>query len=163
MHTNTWQFSACHSHALSGDCEARLHRASAPNPPSGETVMAKTAIQESVEQLYAQGRLAEALQILAEALGKQESSSLWNDWGVVQIALAERAFRRALELEPANDGTAANLAVLLYSEGRSAEAVPLLQQALAHAEGIPRTHIAAILAQCESAISPAPATTAAPG
>jgi Flp pilus assembly protein TadD len=81
----------------------------------------------------------------------------------VQIALAERAFRRALELEPANDGTAANLAVLLYSEGRSAEAVPLLQQALAHAEGVPRTHIAAILAQCESVISSAPATTAAPG
>ncbi len=125
--------------------------------------MAKTAIQESVEQLYAQGRLAEALQILSEALGKQESGGLWNDWGVVQIALAERAFRRALELEPANDGTAANLAVLLYSEGRSAEAVPLLQQVLAHAEGVPKAHIAAILAQCESVISSAPATTAAPG
>lgn len=125
--------------------------------------MAKSAFQESVEKLYAQGRLAEAMQILAEAITKQESSSLWNDWGVVQIALAERAFRRALELEPANDGTAANLAVLLYSEGRSAEAVPLLQQALAHAEGVPRLHIAALLSQCESAVSPAPAPTAAPG
>lgn len=125
--------------------------------------MAKTAIQEFVEKLYSQGRLAEALQILAEALGKQESGGLWNDWGVVQIALAERAFRRALELEPGNDGTAANLAVLLYSEGRSAEAVPLLQQALAHAEGIPRTHIAAILAQCESATSPTSTPKAAPG
>jgi Flp pilus assembly protein TadD len=125
--------------------------------------MAKTAIQETVDRLYSQGRLAEAMQILSEAIAKQESSSLWNDWGVVQIALAERAFRRALELEPANDATAANLAVLLYSEGRSAEAIPLLQQALAHAEGVPRTHIAAILAQCESAIRPSPASSATPG
>src|SRR5271157_5363993 len=124
--------------------------------------MEKSAIQESVEQLYAQGRLAEAMQLLADAITKQESSSLWNDWGVVQIALAERAFRRALELEPANDGTAANLAVLLYSEGRSAEAVPLLQQALGHAEGVPRAHIAALLAQCQSAVSPAPAPVATP-
>lgn len=118
--------------------------------------MEKSAFQESVEQLYAQGRLAEALQLLAEALAQQGSSSLWNDWGVVQIALAERAFRRALQLEPANGGTAANLAVLLYSEGRTAEAVPLLQQALTRAEGVPRAHIAALLAQCESAIRPAP-------
>ncbi len=125
--------------------------------------MAKTAIQKSVERLYAQGKLAEAMQLLAEALGKQESSGLWNDWGVVQIALAERAFRRALELEPANDATAANLAVLLYSEGRSAEAIPLLQQALAHAQGVPHTHIAAILAQCQSAVSPVSVPTAAPG
>ena len=125
--------------------------------------MEKSAFQASVEQLYAQGRLAEALQLLSEALAKQESSSLWNDWGVVQIALAERAFRRALQLEPANGGTAANLAVLLYSEGRTAEAVPLLQQALTRAEGVPRAHIAALLAQCESAVNPAPTKVAAPG
>lgn len=125
--------------------------------------MEKSAIQESVDQLYAQGRLAEALQLLAEALTKQETSTLWNDWGVVQIALAERAFRRALQLEPANGGTAANLAVLLYSEGRSAEAVPLLQQALTRAEGVPRAHIAALLAQCESAVSPSPTPAATPG
>ena len=125
--------------------------------------MEKSAFQASVEQLYAQGRLAEALQLLSEALAKQESSSLWNDWGVVQIALAERAFRRALQLEPANGGTAANLAVLLYSEGRTAEAVPLLQQALTRAEGVPRAHIAALLAQCESAVSPAPTKVVAPG
>ena len=125
--------------------------------------MEQSAIQKSVEELYAQGRLAEAQQLLAEALAKNESSSLWNDWGVVQIALAERAFRRALQLEPANGGTAANLAVLLYSEGRSAEAVPLLQQALTRAEGVPRAHIAALLAQCESAVSPAPPPVATPG
>ncbi len=125
--------------------------------------MAKSAIQESVEKLYAQGRLAEAMQLLAEALVKKESGSLWNDWGVVQIALAERAFRRALELEPANGGTAANLAVLLYSEGRSAEAVPLLQQALTRAEGAPRAHIAALLAQCQSAVTPAAAPAATSG
>jgi len=125
--------------------------------------MEESAIQESVEQLYAQGRLAEAMQLLAEALAKQETSTLWNDWGVVQIALAERAFRRALELEPANGGTAANLAVLLYSEGRSAEAVPLLQQALTRTEGVPRAHIAALLAQCESAVSPSPAPAVTPG
>ncbi len=124
--------------------------------------MEKSAIQESVDQLYAQGRLAEALQLLAEALTKQETSTLWNDWGVVQIALAERAFRRALQLEPANGGTAANLAVLLYSEGRSAEAVPLLQQALTRAEGVPRARIAALLAHCESAMSPAPTPAATP-
>jgi len=125
--------------------------------------MGKSAIQESVEHLYAQGRLGEAMQLLAEAITKQESSTLWNDWGVVQIALAERAFRRALELEPANAGTAANLAVLLYSEGRSAEAVPLLQKALTQADGVPRAHIAALLAQCESAASPAPAPATTAG
>ncbi len=81
----------------------------------------------------------------------------------MQIALAERAFRRALELEPANDGTAADLAVLLYSEGRSAEAVPLLQQVLAYAEGVPRLHIAALLEQCESALKHASVPTAANG
>jgi len=125
--------------------------------------MEESATQESVEQLYAQGRLAEAMQLLAEAITKQESSTLWNDWGVVQIALAERAFRRALELEPGSGGTAANLAVLLYSQGRSAEAVPLLKQALATAEGVPRTHIAALLAQCETALSPAPMPAPTPG
>jgi Flp pilus assembly protein TadD len=125
--------------------------------------MEKTAIQESVEQLYAQGRLDEAIKLLSEAITKQESCSLWNDWGVVQIALAERAFRRALKLEPANGGTAANLAVLLYSQGRSVEAVPLLRQALGQAEGLPRAHLAALLAHCESAVSPPSASVATPG
>jgi len=125
--------------------------------------MTKTATQESVEQLYAQGRLVEAMKLLANAIAEKETSTLWNDWGVVQIALAERAFRRALELEPANGGTAANLAVLLCSEGRSAEAVPLLQKALTQAEGSPRAHIAALLAQCESAVSPAPTPAATAG
>jgi len=123
--------------------------------------MTKSPTQESVEELYAHGRLAEALQLLAAAIVKQESSTLWNDWGGVQIALAERAFRRALELEPANGGTATNLAVLLCSQGRSAEAVPFLQRALARAEGVPRVNLAALLAQCESASGStlAPAST----
>ncbi len=43
--------------------------------------MAKTEIQESVEKLYARGRLSEAMQLLSEAIAKQENSSLWNDWG----------------------------------------------------------------------------------
>jgi FkbM family methyltransferase len=122
--------------------------------------MSNTVTPESVEELYAQGRLAEAAQVLAEAITKQETSTLWNDWGVVHVALAQRAFRRALELEPTNDVAAANLGVLLFSEGKSAEAVPLLKQALGHSEGGQRAHIVALLAQCEASLSSAsgPAT-----
>lgn len=106
--------------------------------------------RESVESLYAQGRLLEAAQLLAAAIAKGETGALWNDWGVVYTGLAERAFRRAWELDPGNHSTAANLGVLLFSTGKFAEAGPVLRKALLQADGNARDHLARLLALCEA-------------
>jgi FkbM family methyltransferase len=110
----------------------------------------KTQPKESVECLYAQGRLVEAAELLAAAIAKGETGALWNDWGVVYTGLAERAFRRAWELDPGNQATAANLGVLLFSTGKFGEAAPVLRKALPQVDGNARDHLASLLALSEA-------------
>jgi len=102
-----------------------------------------------IESLYAQGRLVEAAQAVAEAIAKGETSELWNDWGVIYIGLAQKAFRRALEMDPWNGEAMLNLGVSLFCQGKLTAAAPLLRHALAESAGPERAHIAALLALCE--------------
>ena len=110
--------------------------------------------------LCEQGRYPEASGMLDEALGEQESSDRWNDWGVVQLALghrenAERGFRRALKLDPSLNIATTNLGALLFDTGKLEEAAPFLTQACAASTGKQHEALAKLLAQCEAAsVSP---------
>lgn len=98
--------------------------------------------------LFQQGNVVEASRLLSDALSQGESSELWNDWAVVQLTLAERAFRRALQLHPSHPDSSANLGFLLFIMGKSQEAAALLQQALASATGLARQHLQSLLTAC---------------
>ena len=104
--------------------------------------------QPRAATLLSQGRVVEASRLLSDAISEGESADLWNDWAVVQLGLAEHAFRRALLLEPNHPDAAANLGVLLFSTGRPGEAAVFLQQALATATDPARSHIQTLLTLC---------------
>src|SRR5712672_3332268 len=113
---------------------------------SSQITISTLESQHVATELFKQGRLEDASRLLSETISQKESGDLWNDWAVVQLGLAERALRRALQLGPARPEIAANLGVLLFSTGKRDEAVPLLQQALASASGPPRVQIETLLA-----------------
>jgi FkbM family methyltransferase len=104
--------------------------------------------QQAVDKLLEGGQLDEASRVLREALAIEESSELWNDWAVVQLALAERALDCALKLDPWNSGAGLNLGVLLFSVGRMAEAESFLREAREMAAGTARAHIEKLLSVC---------------
>lgn len=92
--------------------------------------------QERAGELHAAGDLTGATELLATALAESESSELWSDWGAVQASRgetgdAERAFRRALRMNPRCRPAAENLGILLYARGQFGEAQTYLEQALA--------------------------------
>ena len=98
-----------------------------------------------VTNLVSERRLDEASQLLRDAIDADESSELWNDWAVVQLALAERAFLRAFELDPWNAEAAANLGILLFSMGKIEDAESFLREAALAAQGSLRHHIEMLL------------------
>jgi hypothetical protein len=106
--------------------------------PTSETLRAAA-------NLLTERRLDEAAQLLRDAIAAAESSELWNDWAVVQLALAERAFRRAFELDPWNAEAAAHLGILLFSMGKITEAESFLREAADTAQGSLRDHIETLL------------------
>jgi Tfp pilus assembly protein PilF len=90
--------------------------------------------QQVGTQLYEQGQYAAALEEFSKAILAGESSDVWNDWSMAQLACgnrveAEKGFRRAMEQDPGNATAAMNLVVLLSKLGRSPEAVPYLEVA----------------------------------
>src|SRR5271163_504071 len=96
-------------------------------------------IHDLVSDLYSRGELEEAAVALSAAIAEGQSAELWSDWGAVQAARgsapdAELAFRRALRMDSGWRAAAENLGVLLYEQGRLAEAGPYLEQALAVSE-----------------------------
>ena len=96
-------------------------------------------IHDLVSDLYSRGELEEAAVALSAAIAEGQSAELWSDWGAVQAARgsapdAELAFRRALRMDSGWRAAAENLGVLLYEQGRFAEAGSYLEQALAVAE-----------------------------
>ena len=115
------------------ECSAQPCRVSSPQP------------QQRVIELLQQGSIVEASRLLSDAISQNESSDLWNDWAVVQLSLAERAFRRALQLQPTHSDSCANLGLLLYIMGRRVESAPLLQQALPSSSAPARAFIQALL------------------
>ena len=115
--------------------------------PRGENQMPDTAAALSSDErhhqgtlLFEKGQYGEALPLIEEALGEQETGERWSDWGAVQRALgnrenAERGFRKALGLDPNLAVAATNLGVLLFEAGRLEEAEPFLKPACGAANG----------------------------
>jgi GT2 family glycosyltransferase/glycosyltransferase involved in cell wall biosynthesis len=108
---------------------------------------------QAAVDLYNQRQYEEASRLIVTALSQCETSELWNDWGVVQLALgdreaAEKGFRRALELDEAHTMAGVNLGVLLVALGRLAEATPWLERGLRELAEPNRSQVAAILEEC---------------
>lgn len=114
--------------------------------------------QKSASDLFLLGHVVEASRLLSEAITQGETPDLWNDWAVVQLSLAERAFRRALELDPSHLDAATNLGLLLFATGRLAESAVFLQRALTTVQGPAHTHIETLLALSKEHL-PAPKRT----
>ncbi|MGH9700580.1 MAG: tetratricopeptide repeat protein [Candidatus Acidiferrales bacterium] len=116
--------------------------------------MTQTELQIRVTQLLEQNEHREAAQLLSDAIADQgESCTLWNDWAVAQCAAgrfedAERAFRRALQVDPAYAPAIENLGTLLCSLGKKTEALPYLLQTRDWASGAQREHLEKLAAMC---------------
>lgn len=109
-------------------------------------------------QAFKDGRMDEAIRLFGEAVAEGETSEIWNDWATAQLAIqnssdAERAFRRALKLQPANHQAAANLGVLLATTGRHEEAIPLLERSQSGLKENEGATVARLLEQCRSALA----------
>jgi tetratricopeptide (TPR) repeat protein/sulfatase maturation enzyme AslB (radical SAM superfamily) len=94
---------------------------------------ARVLHQEAIQH-YLQGKHEEALGLIELALKNEETSPRWNDFATMQLAIknleaAEAGYRRALELDPANQLAAANLVALLEGLGRDREAAQFLSAA----------------------------------
>src|SRR5258708_24406847 len=84
---------------------------------------------------FAANRHEEALACLRSLLAEEESSSIWNDYAVIQFASgkfdeAEVAFRIALSIDTHNAQAAFSLGALLHQQSRLAEALSFLRQGL---------------------------------
>ena len=84
---------------------------------------------------FQQGQREYALRLLEELLQEQESSELWNDWAIVQVASgnvvkAEGGLRRALQLDPQNHPAKADLGILLLSQGDHARGIKLIEECI---------------------------------
>jgi hypothetical protein len=110
--------------------------------------------------LFHEGYVVEAPALLSGDILEGESADLWNDWAVVQLSVAERAFRRALLLAPTHHDAATNLGILLFSIGNRADTTGFLRQALASTAGAAYAYVSSLLALCET--QPAPATASPP-
>jgi tetratricopeptide (TPR) repeat protein len=113
-------------------------------------------LHERATDLYALGHLKEAGQLLSEAIAEKPTSELWNDWAAVQARLgqfldAERGFRYALRLNPADAQAAENYGALLFSRGRLEEAASFLSAGLAGADERHRGELQAMLDKCGKA------------
>ncbi len=123
-----------------------------------EVVMSTTEgkHQQSL-QYYQLGYFNDAVGLLGEMLGEQQTSELWNDWAAAQlargrIAEAEMGFRRALDCDPRDAQAAVNLGAALVKNGRSEAAVRLFENALQgnHIDSGQRAVVAGLLAQCHA-------------
>jgi glycosyltransferase involved in cell wall biosynthesis len=106
-------------------------------------------------RLARQGKTADALPFLAAALRGEETSERWNDWASCQVACrrhdeAERAYRRAIELDAQNAEALANLSALLVNKKRHDEAIPFLERAIAIPDGKQHQLLQDLLARCRA-------------
>ncbi len=104
---------------------------------------------------YRKGKLNEAERFIGAALGQGESSEVWNDWAMVQLALgrqfeAEKGFRKALELNQDHRRAAANLGILLFSSAKFTESLPYLCRAYENSVMAERQMLSAMIAKCEA-------------
>ena len=109
---------------------------------------------------FEQGRYEEAARLFTEALEVKETADGWNDWATAQMlsehrVMAERGYRRALELDGAHQQTAANLGILLVRSGRFGEALPLLERTMNGTDGQQNNVVAQLLGHCRERLAQA--------
>jgi predicted O-methyltransferase YrrM len=107
---------------------------------------------------FRDGNLTDATSLLARAIELEETCERWNDWAAVHLAArhpaeAEIGFRRALSIEPQNPQVILNLGVLLATEGRPEEALPLLERGAPSAAGDEKTALQSLVAQCRQSLA----------
>jgi Tfp pilus assembly protein PilF len=115
--------------------------------------MATKAQHEYAVYLFQQGHYADTISQLDEILRVDETAERWSDWataqyGLNQLAEAERGFRRALELDPDLSEAAMNFGMLLSSQKRWGEAVEMFESALPKIAGETRSAVESLIAQC---------------
>ena len=118
---------------------------------------------------YRKGELSQAERLIGAALTQGENSQVWNDWGMVQLALgrqgeAERGFRKALQLDHTFRKAASNLGILLFSTAKFTESAPFLRQAYSGSASAEREMLSTMIAKCDAlghnpAGTPEPAPT----
>ena len=139
------------AHLLSSVACVSLRRA-----PAGIFPLTPTDLQIRVKQLLEHNECREAAQLLSDAIADQgESCSLWNDWAVAQCAAsrfedAERAFRRALQINPSYPPAIENFGTLLCTQGKRREALPFLLQACEAAHGPQKEVLGKLVALCSA-------------
>jgi SAM-dependent methyltransferase len=104
---------------------------------------------------YRKGELSQAERFMSAALRQGENSQVWNDWGMVQLALgrqgdAERGFRKALQLDNGFRKAASNLGILLFSTAQFTESAPFLRQAYTESASTEREMLSAMIAKCDA-------------
>ena len=112
---------------------------------SSNATASPSQIPEQAATLLMEGRVIEASRMLAESLAQNDSPDLWNDWAVAQLHLAECGFRRALQGNASHTDAAANLGLLLFCNGKRAEAAVFLERSLADSPAPLHVHIQNLL------------------
>jgi tetratricopeptide (TPR) repeat protein len=104
------------------------------------------------------GKLEEASKLFRASLDEHETSDTWMDWATVQFARgltadAEQGFRRAIQVDAHNSSAALKLGILLASQGRRRDAVPLLEEGVRAMPESQRASVEALLAECRSQLA----------
>ncbi|HEY1464800.1 MAG TPA: methyltransferase domain-containing protein, partial [Terriglobales bacterium] len=115
--------------------------------------------QNEAMQHFQNANFEEAVRLFGQALEKDETSELWNDWATAQFQLgmvdeAEEGYRRALELDSSNVSTAMNLGVLLKQIGRTGDAIPWLEKVAAQLGEPDVQAVRALIEECRKSASP---------
>lgn len=107
--------------------------------------------QQIATKLFEEKKYSEALKEFGKAIQAGETSDVWNDWGVAQLACgnpaeAENGFRRAMTKDSKNSTAATNLVALLSNLGRSLEAMPFVDVAASDLPAKERNDLARLVA-----------------
>ena len=158
------------AHESAGECATVAYDASlAPGASAAATAKAAAGakvsgadgyFQRQAARMVALGKLEDASKLFRAALDERETSDDWADWATVQLARgliadAESGFRRAIAVDAQNASAAVKLGILLVSQGRTREAVPLLEQGVRAVPENQRAPIEALLNECRSRMAPA--------
>jgi Flp pilus assembly protein TadD len=129
--------------------------------------MAAKAQHDYAVYLFQQGFYGDTVRQLSELLRTEETAERWSDWataqfGLNQLAEAERGFRRALELNPEMSEPAVNFGVMLIGQSRWAEAAELFERALPTLAPEGREIVSGFLGQCLAQLRGTPIATPKP-
>jgi SAM-dependent methyltransferase len=127
--------------------------------PEQRSVLAESKHEQGT-LAFDQERYEEAARLFTEALEVKETADGWNDWATAQMlsehrVMAERGYRRALELDGTHQQAAANLGILLVRSGRFGDALPLLERAINGADGQPDAMLAQLATHCRERLAQA--------